>query len=117
MRWWGLQPGEIEEQEFDVPSFCPDKPEPDSNRFHKKIGGLARMRSLLPNAHYGNPHRPLGTKEHPFASGPSVSSRLDPSSVMPGVLAQIHDLHRAIAQEGLQESDAVRIVWRSTTLL
>ena len=49
------QVGKIDDQEFDVPSFCPEKPEPDSSngRFHKNMGGLARMRSLLPNAHYG----------------------------------------------------------------
>lgn len=52
------QAGEIDEQEFDVPSFCPEKPDPDEpgsngGRFHRKMGGLARMRSLLPNAHYG----------------------------------------------------------------
>lgn len=52
------QAGEIDDQEFDVPSFCPEKPDPDEpgsngGRFHRNMGGLARMRSLLPNAHYG----------------------------------------------------------------
>lgn len=57
--WRGIeQAGEIDEQEFDVPSFCPEKPDPDEpgsngGRFHRNMGGIARMRSLLPNAHYG----------------------------------------------------------------
>ena len=38
-----------------MPKICPEKPEEPSNsgRFHKHVGGLARMRSILPNAHYG----------------------------------------------------------------
>ncbi len=49
------QEGTINENEFEVPKICPEKPEDPSNagRFHKHVGGLARMRSLLPNAHYG----------------------------------------------------------------
>ncbi len=54
---WVSQEGPIDEQEFDVPSFCPEKPEPggvfSSARHLRNMGGLARMRSLLPNAHYG----------------------------------------------------------------
>ncbi len=40
-----------------MPKICPEEPEEPSNagRFHKHVGGLARMRSLLPNAHYGAP--------------------------------------------------------------
>ena len=37
-----------------MPNICPEKPEVGSaGRFQKHVGGLARMRSLLPNAHYG----------------------------------------------------------------
>ena len=55
--WRGVeQAGEIDEQEFDVPSFCPEKPDPGfASRFHKNTGGLAKMRALLPNAQYGAP--------------------------------------------------------------
>ena len=49
-----LQEGAIDDCEFDVPKICPEKPELGSaGRFQKHVGGLARMRSLLPNAHYG----------------------------------------------------------------
>ncbi|CAL8460756.1 g287 [Coccomyxa elongata] len=57
--YFDYKAGEIDEQEFDVPSFCPEKPDPDEpgsngGRFHRNMGGIARMRSLLPNAHYGD---------------------------------------------------------------
>ena len=49
-----LQEGAIDDSEFTVPKICPEKPELGSaGRFQKHVGGLARMRSLLPNAHYG----------------------------------------------------------------
>ena len=49
-----LQEGTIDDNEFDVPKICPEKPELGSaGRFQKHVGGLARMRSLMPNAHYG----------------------------------------------------------------
>ena len=49
-----LQEGAIDDSEFNVPKICPEKPELGSaGRFQKHVGGLARMRSLLPNAHYG----------------------------------------------------------------
>ena len=44
----------MDDSEFAVPEICPEKPEPGlAGRFHKHTGGVARMRSLLPNAHYG----------------------------------------------------------------
>ena len=49
-----LQEGAIDNSEFDVPKICPEKPGLGSaGQFQKRVGGLARMRSLLPNAHYG----------------------------------------------------------------
>ena len=49
-----MQEGPMDDREFAVPEICPEKPEPSlAGRFHKHTGGLARMRSLLPNAHYG----------------------------------------------------------------
>jgi hypothetical protein len=49
-----MQEGPVEDSEFAVPEICPEKPEPGlSGRFHKHNGGLARMRSLLPNSYYG----------------------------------------------------------------
>ena len=49
-----MQEGPMDDSEFAVPEICPEKPEPGlAGRFHKHIGGVARMRSLLPNAHYG----------------------------------------------------------------
>ena len=43
-----------------MPSFCPEKPDPSvTSRFHKNTGGLAKMRALLPNAHYGAPQHPF----------------------------------------------------------
>jgi len=51
-----MQEGAINDNEFEVPEICSEKPDEPSHaaaRFHKQLGGLARMRSLLPNAHYG----------------------------------------------------------------
>ena len=51
-----VQEGPISAEEFQVPSFCPEKPDPGfASRFHKNTGGLAKMRALLPNAQYGAP--------------------------------------------------------------
>ncbi len=55
-----MQEGPISGDEFQVPSFCPEKPDPSvTSRFHKNTGGLAKMRALLPNAHYGAPQHAL----------------------------------------------------------
>ena len=51
-----MQEGAINDNEFEVPEICsvkPDEPSHAAARFHKQLGGLARIRSLLPNAHYG----------------------------------------------------------------
>ena len=52
-----MQEGAIAEDDFVVPEFCPDKPDDDpaARLRARRMGGLARMRALLPNAHYGAP--------------------------------------------------------------
>ena len=57
-----MQEGPIDEDEFRVPDFCPEKPDTNlaARLRAKRMGGLARMRALLPNAHYGAPCMPYG---------------------------------------------------------
>ena len=59
----GVQEGAIDNKEFEVPEICPEKPEPGNGAgsFQTHVGGLARMRSLLPNAHYGVPRSQLAS--------------------------------------------------------
>ena len=65
-----VQEGAINEDEFRVPDFCPEQPEGGlaARLRAKRTGGLARMRALLPNAHYGA-HPPDGSLDS--AHGPT----------------------------------------------
>ena len=55
VNYFGFSKGPAPEGTFDVPDFCPTKPEPGNQMtpHHRQAGLGAQLRRLLPNAHSG----------------------------------------------------------------